>query len=139
MATPYLNVYMNNPTEGEVDGTAVSTGGSFTAPLNITLDASQNEVKVIKCALRTEEGYITIGTTTISINDPGDRDRIWFSWTEVDPNNLDMSSLFESLSTDEQITAANKTFYVVAVSWDEELPQTDRSISLKVSFTIGTV
>lgn len=67
MANPYINVYMNNPTARSTDGTAVSTGDN-TTPISFVLDASQNESKVQKCAIRTESGYITTGETTISDN-----------------------------------------------------------------------
>ena len=80
MANPYINVYMNNPTEGETDGTAVSDG-NFNSPISFVLDASQNESKVQKCAIRTESGYVTTGETTISDNNDTN-DRLKLCWTE---------------------------------------------------------
>ena len=47
-ANDYINIYMNNPTAGATDGTAVSQGGDFTAPITFTLDASENESKTVK-------------------------------------------------------------------------------------------
>lgn len=131
MANPYINVYTNNPTAGTTDGTAVSTDGEFTAPVEFSLDASQNESQTLALAIRTESGYRTLGTTTISDN--GDtNDRLKLSWTA--------NGTFEdSISTDDEITNANKTFYARASSDSSETPKTDRSISLQVSCVIASV
>lgn len=56
MAT-YHHIYTNNPTAGKTDGTIVSENRLFTSPISVTLNASQNEEKIIKCAIRCEEGY----------------------------------------------------------------------------------
>ena len=42
MANPYINIYKDNPTAGAKDGTAVTMGNSYTAPIKFTLDAEQN-------------------------------------------------------------------------------------------------
>lgn len=129
MATPFINVYMNNPTEGGTDGTAVSTNGDFTSPLSFVLDASLNENKVAKCAIRTESGYVTSGTTTISDNNDTD-DRLKFCWTEN-------GTFADTISTDDQITNANKIFYARASSSSDENPRTDRSIKPKIVCSIA--
>lgn len=63
----YHHIYTNNPTAGNTDGTMISENGAMTAPLTVTLDAAKSESKIIKLAIRCEEGYETIGDTTISI------------------------------------------------------------------------
>ncbi|MBR0288997.1 MAG: hypothetical protein IJQ82_08470 [Selenomonadaceae bacterium] len=131
MANPYINLYMNSPTEGDTDGTVVSSGGDFTAPISFVLDASQNENGVQKCAIRTESGFTTTGTTTISDNNDTN-DRLKLCWTEN-------GTFSDSISTNEAITNANKTFYVKASSASSESPQTDRSIKLKVNCVIASV
>ena len=131
MANPYINIYKNNPTEGATDGTAVSTGGAFTAPLSFVLDASQNEEQVQKCAIRTESGFVTTGTVTISDNNDTN-DRLKLCWTED-------GTFADSISTANQITAVNTVFYVKASSADTENPQTDRSASLQVNCVIASV
>ena len=130
MANPYINIYKNNPTAGGTDGTAVSTGGDFTAPLTFTLDASQNEEQVQKCAIRTESGYVTSGLVTIS-DDSDTNDRLKLSTSEN-------GTFSDSISLN-QITATNTIFYVKASSADTENPQTDRTVSLKVNCVIASV
>ena len=130
MANPYINVYMNNPTEGAIDGTAVSTGDN-TTPISFVLDASQNESKIQKCAIRTESGYITTGTTTISDNNDTN-DRLQLCWTED-------GTFADSISTTDPITDTNTIFYAKASSASTESPQTDMSISLQVKCVIASV
>ena len=130
MANPYINVYTNNPTEGLTDGTAVSTN-DFSAPISFVLDASQNESKVQKCAIRTESGYVTTGTTTIS--DRNDtNDRLKLCWTED-------GTFADSISTANSISSVNTIFYAKASSSSSESPQTDTSISLQVNCVIASV
>ncbi len=131
MANPYINVYMNNPTAGGTDGTAVSTDGAFTAPISFSLDASQNEDQVLQLAIRTQSGYQTMGTTVIQ--DSGDtNDRLKLCWTSG-------GDFADSISTADAITSVNTIFYARASSSSSETPQTDRSISLQVSCVIASV
>lgn len=130
MANAYINIYMNNPTEGSTDGTAVSTDGAFTAPINFTLDATQNESKTETCAIRTESGFMTVGTTIISDENDTD-DRLKLCWTAD-------GEFADSISTSEAIINENKLFYVKASSADTESPQTDQSIKLKINCVIAT-
>ena len=131
MANEYINVYKNNPTEGGTDGTAVSTDGAFTAPLTFTLDASQGESQTLKCALRTEAGYITTGTTTIS--DQNDtNDRLKLCWTAD-------GTFSDSISTAEAISSVNTIFYAKASSSSIASPQMDRSANFKVNCVIASV
>lgn len=131
MANPYINIYTNNPTEGATDGTAVSTGGTFTSPMSFTLDASQNESKVMPCAIRTESSYITTGETIISDDNDTD-DRLKLCWTAD-------GTFADSISTANSISSVNTIFYAKASSVSTENPQTDQSIKLKVNCVIATV
>ena len=131
MANAYINVYMNNPTAGATDGTAVSTDGAYTAPISFILDASQNESQIQKLAIRTEEGYITTGTTTISDDNDTD-DRLELCWTQD-------GTFADSISTANAISSVNTIFYAKASAADTENPQTDRSASFKVNCVIATV
>lgn len=120
-----ISIFKNNPTEGLTDGTQVSTGTDYSEPINFTLDASQNETATVKLAIRTNSGYATSGTTTISDN--GDtNDRLKLCWTEN-------GTYTDELTTNDSIGAANKIFYCKASSSSEELPRLDRSLSLRVS------
>lgn len=131
MSNLYINVYKNNPTAGGTDGTAVSTDGIFTAPISFVLDASQNESQTQKLAIRTKEGYITSGTTTISDNNDTN-DRLKLSWTEN-------GTFADSISTANSISSVNTIFYAQASSANTENPQTDRSASFKVDCVIASV
>lgn len=128
MANPYINIYMNNPTAGGIDGTAVSTDGDFTAPISFTLDASLNESQTQKLAIRTESGFVTKGTTTISDNNDTN-DRLKLCWTEN-------GTFADSISTANSIDSVNTIFYAQASSADTETPQTDRSINFKITCQI---
>ncbi len=131
MANTYINLYMNNPTAGGTDGTAISTDGAYTSPLTVSLDASINESKTVKLAVRTESGYTTSGNTTIS--DSGDTNDRWkLCLTEN-------GTYTDSITISSPITNANVVFYAQASSASTETPQTDRSVSLRVATTIAAV
>lgn len=124
-----INVYQGAVTAGTTNGTQVSTGGTYTAPISFDLNASQNETAKATLAVRTNSGYVTSGTTIIQ--DAGDtNDRVKLSWTENGP-------YADSISTAAPITATNTLFYAKASSADTELPTLDRSVSLKISYQIA--
>lgn len=131
MAEPYINVFMDNPTAGAKDGVYVSTNGAFTAPIEFVLDAAKNESQVVKLAVRTEAGYKTTGTTTITDKNDTD-DRLKLCWTEN-------GEFADSISTAEEITNANKIFYAKASSSSSEDPQTDTSAKFLVDCVIASV
>lgn len=125
MANPYITIYKDNPTAGATDGVAVSTGNSFTAPIQCTLDAEQNESKTIPLAIRTEEGY-TAENVTIAIRSSNAR----FSLSKSN------DSVFGSSITFDSIGSANQMFYALATSQDTEQPQTDRRTKFRFSGTL---
>lgn len=59
-----INLYSNNPTAGQKDGTLISQDHSNTAPLAVTLKLT--EQKAVKCAIRTDAGYKTTDGVIIS-------------------------------------------------------------------------
>ena len=131
MANAYINIYKNNPTEGATDGTAVSTDGNNTSPIEFTLDAEANETGTVKLAVRTESGYVTSGTTTIAdLNDTNDRLKL--CWTAG-------GSFADTITTNNSISSVNTIFYAQASSASTENPQTDRSASFQVSCVIASV
>lgn len=131
MANAYLNLYMNNPTAGGTDGTAISTGGDYTAPFSFRLDASQSETKTATLAIRTGTGYQTSGNTTISdSNDTADKWKL----------SLDGETWSDTIVFSDTITATNTIFHVKASSDNSESPQTDRSVKLNVqAIVVATV
>lgn len=131
MANPYINLYMNNPTEGGTDGTAISTDGTQLNPLTVTLDASKNESKKMKLAVRCEEGYQTSGAATISdYNDTNDR---WkFSLTEE-------GTYSDTIIIASTIDSVNTIFYAQASSDSSENPTRDVSVQIKTTAVIAAV
>ena len=131
MANAYINIYQGNPTSGGTDGTAVSTDGAYTAPVTVSLDASQSESKKIKLAIRTISGFTTTGNTTIA--DSGDTNDNWkLCLTEN-------GTYTDSITITTPITDANVIFWAQASSDSTESPSTDRSVSLSVTATIVSV
>ena len=128
-ASDYLNLYKNNPTAGTTDGTAVSTGGNFTAPITFALDASENESQTLKLAVRTETGYIATDVTITDQNDTNDRLKLCLTENGTFTDSISIGS----------VSAVNTIFYARASSADTENPQTDRSASFKVSGVIASV
>lgn len=130
MANSYINVYKNNPTAGGTDGTAVSTGGAYTDPITVSLDASQSESKKVKLAIRCETGYETSGNTVIA--DSGDTNDRWkLCLTEN-------GTYADSITISSTIGTTNVVFWAQASSANTESPSTDRSVSLQVTATIVT-
>ena len=128
-ATDYINLYMNNPTAGTTDGTAVSTEGTFLAPISFTLDASENESKTVKLAVRTEAGYIASGVSIADQNDTNDRLKLCLTENGTFTDSISIGS----------VSAVNTVFYAKASSADTENPQTDRTASFKVTAVIASV
>ena len=83
----------------------------------------------MKLAIRTETGFKTSGETKIfDANDTNDR---WkFSLTED-------GNFEDSIIIADEITDKNKIFYAKVFSANDELPGTDREVSLKVTAIIG--
>ena len=132
MANPYINLYMNNPTAGATDGTAISTDGTYTAPLIASLDSANEESDIFKLAIRTESGY-TVGSDT-TIADNGDTNDRWKLSLSSDSGWADSITL-----ASDTITSVNTIFYAKATSSSLESPQSDRSVSFQVRTLIQTV
>ena len=128
-ANDYINLYTNNPTAGATDGTAVSTGGTFLAPISFTLDASENESQTVKLGVRTEQGYIASGVSIADQNDTNDRLKLCLTEDGTFTDSISIGS----------VSAVNTIFYARASSADTENPQTDRSASFKVTAVIASV
>lgn len=135
----YIALYYNNPTAGLKDGTIISDNGSFTSPLSVTLNATNNESKYVLCAVRTNSGYATVGNTVIDFEGAG-KDK----WS-IAPDNENTEETIKSvefkssLTITDEIIDKNKLFWVKADSSDDEEPFNDKSVVLKVSCTIKAV
>lgn len=131
MANSYINVYKGTVTAGATDGTCVSTDGVYTEPISVTLNATNNESKKIKLAIRCETGFTTVGDTTITdVNDLNDRWKLCLTENGTYADTLTISSV---------INATNTIFWAQASSADTETPTADRSVSFAVVATIAAV
>ena len=128
MANPYINLYMNNPTAGETDGTAISTDGTQLNPLSVTLNATNSETKIIKLGIRTESGYTTDGDVVITDNNDTN-DRWKFSLTEN-------GAYSDSVTISAGVSTVNTIFYAQASSATSENPSRDTSVSIKTTAKI---
>ena len=128
MASEYLNLYMNNPTAGGTDGTAISLDGTQLSPLTVSLDASTNETKKVKLAVRTETGYAATGGVTISDNNDSS-DHWKFSLTEN-------GTYSDTVIIASSISSVNTIFYAQASSSSLENPARDTSVSIKLKAVI---
>lgn len=131
MANAYINVYNNNPNAGLTDGSVVSTGGVYDNPISVSLNASTNESKTVKLAIRCESGFTTSGSTTIG--ELGDTNNRWQLSLSGDDG-----TWANSITIATPIGATNTVFWAKASSADTESPALDRSVSLQVTATIVT-
>ena len=128
MASEYLNLYTNNPTANNTDGTAISLDGTQLSPLTVLLDASTNETKKVKLAVRTETGYVATGNVTISDNNDSS-DRWKFSLTES-------GTYSDTIIISSGVGSVNSIFYAQASSSSLENPARDTSVSIEVKAVI---
>lgn len=127
----YINLYFDNPTNGRTDGTLLSLGDDVSSPLSIIVNASKNERKVVKVALRCETGYKTDGDTTI-----------WFQGVNADKWSVcatEEGSYGSALIIDNIIEDTNYIFYISGMATKGELPDLDLTTKIKVSTTIKKV
>lgn len=140
MANKYINLYMNNPTADNTDGTQVSTDDTETSPIAVTLDASKNEVKYIKCAIRCNSGYKTSGNVTLSF--VGNNKAKWALSDDggyTNDNIATKGTFSDTLTISNEITDKNKIFWVKATSSSDEEPQNDKSTNIELKATIMAV
>lgn len=131
MANAYINVYKGTVTEGGTDGTLVSTGGDYSSPISVSLDASQNESKKVKLAIRCQSGFTTSGNTTIA--DVGDTNDRWKLCTTENGTYADSITISTAIGT------TNTIFWAQASSSSLESAASDRSVSFQVNATIAAV
>lgn len=127
MANPYINIYMNNPTIGEQDGSPISFDDSFSNPLFLDLDASVNESKIVKLGIRTEPGYVTVGTTTLEAVNANNK--ILLSISADGPFNT-------TLGLNDTISSSNMIFYAKISSSNDEVPGYDKTGKIKITTII---
>ena len=122
----YISIYKDSPTSGGTDGTAVSEGGTFTAPITVNLDASKAESTIVKLAARCTSGYKTTtdGATIKITGKHTDRYQLCYSssYTGAD---TPPTSLFSDSATLPQVADTNVIFWAFITSTNDEAPQND--------------
>ena len=126
-----LHIYYGNPTSGMTDGTEASSGTEL-SPIAVILDASQSEEKAVKCAVRCDAGYSIEGGCAIAF--AGTSAAKWRA--AVDDSYTDAADALEnaywqSTITLSDVAAANKVFWVKAMSSSDESPRNDISVDLQ--------
>ena len=125
-----MHFYMNNPTAGDTDGTEISNNTNV-LPLTLTLDASQEETGVAKCAIRCDSGYSISGGA--SIYGSGDNSAKW--QFALDNNYADTDTALNFATWQDSIVAngvgsVNSIFWAKATSSSLESPQNDRTVKI---------
>lgn len=123
MANQYINIYQGNPTEGGIDGTCVSEGDA-SEPINVTLDADNNETKTFKLAVRCVEGYHSVGDVVISDNS----NRWSFSLAE--------DGAFADSITVSAVDSVNSIFWAKASCTEADSPSTDTAVAISVHASV---
>jgi hypothetical protein len=116
---PYINIYAGDPTEGEKDGFAISSDGSFSAPLSVLFDVMNADdeersgassweyfsvYKYVKLAVRLEEGFEVDGGVSISVP--------WGNWEFTTTSPSLGAAWSRSISfPDSRISDVNRIFY----------------------------
>lgn len=133
----YISVYKDAPTAGGTDGTVVSEGGVFTAPISVNLDASKAESTIVKLAARCTSGYkTTTAGATITINGThADRYQLCYSSSYVG-SDKPPTSLFTDSCTLPQVADTNVIFWALITSTKDETPQNDKDDNFVLSAQI---
>ena len=125
-----MHFYMNNPTAGTTDGTEISNNTNV-LPLTLTLDASQEQTGVAKCAIRCDSGYSISGGA--SIYGSGDNSAKWQFALDNDYADSDTALTFatwaDSIVAD-GVSSVNSIFWAKATSSSLESPQNDRTVKI---------
>ena len=128
---PFINLYMDDPTDGRNDGTLVSLDDDTSSPIQATVNASKEEVKKQKLALRCETGYSTNADTTI-----------WFKGANADKWSVSMTengTYSSTLIISDAIVDKNVTFWIAGHGVNGELPDVDLTTKIKVSTNIKKI
>ena len=128
-----INFYKDNPTAGSTDGTIITPSD----PLTARLDASENEEKIFKVAVRCEEGYQTVPSDITGVSPKiyitGDGNTSYWRIS------LDGNSWSDSITIDDVIDDTNTIFYVKATSDSSEEPHNDPNVELFTEVAIMAV
>lgn len=126
-----LHIYYGNPTTGNTDGTEASSGTQL-SPISVVLDATKEEMKAVKCAVRCDAGYHIEGNTTLNfIGTNADKWMLAPDDNYEDAETALASAEWESSLALANVNAKNTIFWVQAESSADETPSNDTSVSLQ--------
>src|SRR5574344_1493412 len=135
----YINVYMGEVTKGGKDGDLVSQNNLQTSPISVSLDATQNEVKYIKCAIRTEPGYTSSRTAISFLGLTQEKWLIAKDNDVKDEKEAEEKGDFEKqLIITDTVDSTNKIIWLRVSSANDEKPQRDISVTIKIDTYIIT-
>lgn len=111
------------------DGTAISTG-NMANPLEVVLNATNNEEKVMETTLKAETGFVLAQGTTVSVKvEEADSEKYFVS--------LDNSSFTKTVTIEEEVDdTTGVKIYIKATSSDDEEPSKDTSTKIKIEATV---
>lgn len=137
MANAYINLYTGTVTAGGTDGTAVSTGDTETSPVSVTLNTTNSETAIVKCALRCESGYKTSGDTKITFTGTSSTKwQISADASYADATAAAAATFMSSLTISTAINATNTIVWLKALSSTDESPANDTTTDLQVDATL---
>lgn len=133
-----IHIYTNNPTSAGTDGTQVSESGAQTAPVSVTLNATNAEVKAVKLAIRCDAGYQVSGDTVLTLT--GTNAAKWALCADnsyADAAAALAGGTFSSSLTLSGVVATNTIFWAKAMSSTDETPVNDKTVSIQAVATIA--
>ena len=140
MANAYINLYTGNPTAGGTDGTAVSIGDTEASPVSVTLNATNSETAIVKCALRCESGYKTSGNTVITFTGTSAAKwQIAADASYADATAAAAATFATSLTIPTAIDTTNTIVWLKALSSADESPANDTGADLQVDCAVVKV
>jgi hypothetical protein len=136
----YINIYKGTVTKGMQDGELVSQNDIQTDPVMVELDATNNEVKYYKCAIRTQKGFKSTRTSIAFVGQTRDKWQIAKDENFADANEAKTKGLFKNTYvTTNEITDVNTIFWLKISSSSDERPRRDISVSIRVDSYIVTI
>ena len=126
----HMHFFMNNPTAGSTDGTEISNDTNV-LPLTLILDASQEESKAAKCAVRCDSGYSISGGASIYAS--GNNSAKWqfaLDNSYADGDTALTFAVWQDTIVAEGVSSVNSIFWAKATSSSLENPQNDRTVKI---------
>jgi len=131
----YLHLYQGSPTVGLTDGVAVSEGTHLSPVTTAYLNASNPDTGVAqKLALRCDAGYLTNGSTLVTL--PGANATDW----QLAPDNAGAPGVWQgwgaSLTIAASIGATNTILWAQARSQLADVPQSDITVAINFAANV---